>query len=263
MKNLLAVTLLLIFSSMSVFAQDTIVVQGHYFGKNIYVINPTDTVHKSFSVKKVLVNGQPSKDELNSNSFEVDFSLLNIAIGAPVKVMIFYNKGCKVKVVNAEVLQPQSNFSFITAKADKLGKLTWTVKGDINSAFTVEQFRWKKWITLGEVEIADTVRKNMYSYETKPHFGINQFRISHTDAKGIIVSSKIVKYRNPALKEVMLVSNKVSETISFTGETAYEVFDEKGTFVTDGYGKEVGITDLMKGKYWVNYDNKTEMVTKK
>ena len=31
----------------------------------------------------------------------------------------------------------------------------------------------------------------------------------------------------------------------------------------DGTGTDVSITDLPKGKYWVNYDNKTEMVTKK
>ena len=263
MKNILSVIALLIIFSVPVFAQDTIVTQGHYYGKNLYVINPTDTVKKTYAVRKVLVNGELSKDEIKSNSFEIDFSLLNLAQGTAVKVLVIYNKGCKVKVINPEVLQPQSNFAFVISKADKVGKLIWTVKGDINSAFTVEQFRWKKWITLGEVEIADTVKKNMYSFETKPHFGNNQFRISHTDGKGIITYSKPIKYRNPLQKEVMLTSNKFTESITFTGETAYEIFDEKGTFVTDGYGKEINTTDLMKGKYWLNYDNKTEMVTKK
>jgi len=263
MNRLFAIAAILILFCTSVFSQDTINVQGHYYGKNLYVINPTNPATNTFGVKKVLVNKLPTKDELKSNSFEIDFSLLNIAVGGEVKVMVIYDTACKVKVVNPEVLQPQSNFAFVTAKMDKTGRVTWTVKGELNSSFTVEQFRWKKWITLGEVEIADTIKKNTYAFEIKSHYGINQFRVSHTDAKGIVVYSKTVKYRNATQKEIMLTSVKVSETITFTGETNYEIFDEKGTFITDGVGTEVSISDLPKGKYWVNYDNKTEMVTKK
>jgi hypothetical protein len=263
MKRFLAIAILMIVGVVSIFAQDTIILQGHYYGKNLYVINPTNSIDNSFCVKKVLVNDSVSKDELRSNSFEVDFSLLNITVGSEVKVLIIHDTACKVKVINAEVLQPRSTFAFVSTKIDKAGKITWIVKGELNSAFTVEQFRWKKWVTLSEVDITDTVKKNVYAFETKPHFGPNQFRISQTDVKGIVVYSKLIKYRNLAIKEITLVSTKVTETITFTAESAYEIFDEKGTFIMDGYGKEVNISDLSKGKYWVNYDNKTEMVTKK
>lgn len=263
MKKLLVIIAVSIIYSATVFSQDTIVVQGHYYGKNLYVINPTNKTDSSFCVKKVLVNNQPTKDELKSNSFEVDFSLLNIAIGKEVKILIIHDKACNPKVINKEVLQPQSTFAFVNAKIDKTGKIIWTVKGDLYSPFTVEQYRWKKWISLGDVDLTDTVKKNTYEYETKPHFGPNQFRVSHTDVKGIAVYSKIIKYRNPAIKEVMLASTKVTDEITFTGETAYELFDEKGTFIMDGFGTTINLSDLSKGKYWVNYDNKTELITKK
>jgi hypothetical protein len=263
MNKLFSILCILFLPTLAVNAQDTIVLQGHYFGKNLYVLNPSIGKDTVYCLKKILVNNQPTKDELRSNSLEIDFSQLGIQNGADVKIKIIHETACTPKVINPEVLQPQSTFAFIIAKADKTGKLVWQVKGDLFSAFTVEQFRWKKWITLGEVDITDTVKKNFYAFEFKPHFGPMQFRISHTDEKGNIVYSKLIKYRSATAKEIFLTTTKVTNDVTFTGETAYEVFDEKGNYIQDGYGISINITDLAKGKYWINYDNKTEMVTKK
>ncbi len=60
-----------------------------------------------------------------------------------------------------------------------------------------------------------------------------------------------------------LISSKVSDILKFSEETFYEIFDERGGFIRDGYGSEEDVSDLSKGKYWVNYDNKTEIFTKK
>jgi hypothetical protein len=251
-------------SSFVVFSQDTLVIQGHYNGKNLYILNPSSGSDTSFCVKKVMVNNQPTNDEIHSNSFEIDFSQLNLQNGAIVKICISYSKGCKPKIVNPDVLQLISNFAFINAKIDKTSKLIWTVKGELNNSFTIEQFRWNKWMTISEVDIMDTVKKNVYSFEIKPHYGINEFRISHTDEKGNTVYSKLIKYHAPpAVKEIFLTSSKVTDDIVFTGETAYEIFDDKENFISDGYATQFSITDLPKGKYIVNYDNKTETITKK
>jgi hypothetical protein len=245
------------------FTQDTLTLEGHYYGKNLYVINPTCGNDDNFGITQVLVNGKITKDEIKSNSFEVDFSLLELSNGADVKVSFIYTKGCDPKIINPDILQPQSTFAFVSAKSDKTGKITWIVKGELFSSFSVEQYRWKKWITVGEVDNNDTLRKNTYTFDIKPHFGQNLFRISHTDQKGNTVYSKTVKYRLATAKEVFISSLKVTDAITFSAETSYEIFDEKGNFLMDGIAAEVSITDLPKGKYWVNYDNKTEMVTKK
>ena len=250
----------LYFAAASV-GQDTLVLNGNYFGKNLYVINPGQDT--GFCVQKVLVNNQLSKDEIRSNSFELDFSLLNIQQNAPLKVYIISKKGCKVKVVNPDAIQPQSTFGFVSAKPDKTGKLVWVVKGEVFSSFIIEQYKWQKWVTVGEVGMTDTVKNNVYIFEIKPTFGPNLFRISHTDIKGNTVYSKQIKYRSLTVKEVFLSSTKVEDNIVFSGETAYEIFDEKGNFISDGIALQVSVSDLPKGKYWVNYDNKTELITKK
>lgn len=247
----------------SCFAQDTLKMEGRYYGKNLYVINYSCGNDTAFGVTKILVNGIIAKNELRSNSFEIDFSLLEISYGASVDIDIIYTDGCKPKIINPDILEQQSTFAFVSAKPDKTGKIIWVVKGELFSPFTIEQYRWKKWIAVGEVENTDTIKKNTYTFEMKPHSGPNQFRISHTDQKGNTVYSKYVKYKLPTIKEVFISSLKVVDAINFSGETDYEIFDDKGDFLMDGTGEQVNITDLPKGKYYVNYDNKTEIVTKK
>ena len=46
-------------------------------------------------------------------------------------------------------------------------------------------------------------------------------------------------------------------------ETSYEIYDEFGGIVFKGYGKEVKIGTLNKGKYYLNYDNQMDRFTKK
>ena len=244
------------------FSQDTLVLQGYYCGKNIYILNPSNGSDTSFCVNKVIINGKQSKDELHSNSFEIDFSLMSINNGDPVKILVIHSKNCKPKIVNPGAILPQSTFAFVTYKIDKAGKITWTVKGDIYSSFIIEQYRWQKWITAGEVDVSDTIRKNNYAFEIKPYFGSDEFRISQTDDKGNIIYTKSIKYHSPT-KELFLTYTRSTEEITFTGETAYEIFDLSGNFISDGYTATVNVNDLPKGRYWINYDNKTEEIFKK
>jgi len=262
MLKSLYIFFVLIVTAVNAFSQDTLVLQGHYYGKNIYVMNPSIGNDTSFCIQKVLINGQPSKDEIHSNSFEIDFSLMNIQNEAPLKILIIHNAKCHPKIINPEVIQMPNTFAFVNTKVDKTGKIIWVVKGDLYSDFIVEEFRWNKWITIGTVAVSDTMKKNVYALDTKPYFGNDEYRISQTDEKGNTVYSKLIKYHSTT-KEIFLTTTKVTTEITFTGETAYEVFDEKGNFISDGYGISVNITDLPKGKYLINYDNKTEMVSKK
>ena len=65
------------------------------------------------------------------------------------------------------------------------------------------------------------------------------------------------------MKEVFITSLKVKDEILFTEETAYEIYDDIGNFIKDGYSLKVTVSDLPKGKYYINYDNKTELISKK
>lgn len=238
-----------------------IVVTGNYYGFNLYVNNPS--VGKDYCVSKVMVNGVVTKDEIRSNAFEIDFSLLNLKIGDPVTVKIVHRDGCTPEVINPKALQKTENVAFSYTKIDKTGKLIWGLTGEMpEDAFVVEQYRWNKWIKLGEVPTSDSVKYNVYAFEIAPHSGVNQFRILRNDANGNPVYSKVVKYQSKTA-EITLLSVKVTDKLMFSNETQYEIFDVKGNFITEGFGMEVDISNLEKGKYWVNFDNTTINFTRK
>jgi hypothetical protein len=253
-------TLFLITAS-NVFAGE-ITLSGNYYGNNLIVVNPS--FGDGFCVTGVFVNNKPTNDEINSNSFEIDFSLLNFKTGDPITVVIKYHDGCIPKIINPQALKGDQKFSFTFVKFDRAGKLNWGVNGALGEdPFIVEQFRWNKWSQVGEIGVSDTLHNNTYSFEPLVHTGINQFRVLRIDAFGNPVYSKVIKYNNARAVPVELTSTKITDKIIFSAETIYELFDEKGNYLTGGYSKEVDASDLGKGKYFLNYDVKSVVISKK
>jgi hypothetical protein len=262
MKSQFFILFILLFPAFS--DAEVLELKGNYNGKNIYILNPSMGPDTVYCVDSVSVNDKTSNDETHSNAFEIDLSAMKLEIGSAVFIKIFHKSGCAPKIINPEAVKSKNGFLFISTKIDKAGKISWSCKGDPGILpFKVEQFRWKKWLEIGAVEVTDTIGKNQYFFDTKmQHFGQNSFRIRQTDAMGGSVYSKEMKFKSTKL-EVMIESLKVSNEIKFSAETMYEIYDDKGTFVSQGSGVSVNISDLAKGKYWINYDNKTDTFTKK
>ncbi len=245
---------------LSVSAQE-VSIDGTYAGKNIYILNPT--VGTGYCVTEVWVNGQKTHDEINSNSFEIDFSNMKIENGGNVHVRIFHKNGCKPKIINPEVLEESTGFTYGSIKILKKKSLTWDIKGNTGEGkFVVEQYRWRKWLRVAEIKNTDTISKNMYTVEVSPNTGQNLFRIIFTNTQGKENYSKEVKYVVPG-KEIIIVTEKIKDRIEFSVATMYEVLDEKGKILISGDEKYIDTSTLPKGKYTVNYDNKYEVITKK
>jgi len=264
MKRSQLFILFLLINFASLTAQE-IIIKGTYQGRNLYILNPAININDEiFCVNAVYVNNILTEDELKSNSFEIDFANIKIADGEKVTVRIDHKPDCKPEVINAYVLESTTNFTYSPPKIDKkTNKINWTITGIIDDKpFLIEQYRWEKWITLGEVFPKDSIGENNFAYEPRFNTKQNIFRIKHIDKSGIERISKECKYFIKD-EELYLISNRITDWLYFSSETIYEVFDEKGNFILDGYGKEVNFSDIEKGKYWVNYDNKTEIVTKK
>jgi hypothetical protein len=88
------------------------------------------------------------------------------------------------------------------------------------------------------------------------------FQIVKTDKYGNTICSGEQKFRT-SVKEVFLLSDKVGDELEFSSETLYEIFTENGELLKSGNESEVNVSELSKGNYWVNYDNKTERFLKK
>lgn len=257
-KSLLSTLLLL--TATFLFGQE-IKIEGTYNGKNIYINNPSSG--NGFCVTEVWVNGKKTRDELNSNSFEIDFSQMGIEKGSNVNVRIFHKNGCKPEIINQQVLQEKFDFGFNSVKVNRKGLLVWDISGSCGDGiFVVEQFRWKKWVKAGELKSKDTTGFNSYVYEINPNTGQNLFRVKFINDKSKETVSKEIKYTQPG-KEIMIVTEKVKDRIAFTATTMYEIIDESGNLITSGSEKYIDTSELPKGKYFINYDNKTETFSKK
>lgn len=261
MKKLFSITLILFYCSF--LHAGIIIVEGKYQNKNIYIQNAFEQVGVGFAVYAVYVNGKLTNDEINSTAFEVDLSQLQLKYGQDVTIKIFHRDGSiPPRVLNPDALKPVPTFEIVTMKMTNEGLLTWTAKNEGGPLpYSIEQFRWNKWVYVGEVQGVGSAGEHAYSFQiTALHSGENKFRV------------KQVGYQAKYSQEIKIVSStprcvyslsKGSKQIDFTCGTLFEVYDFYGEIVKKGYGSRVDIANLHKGGYYVCFDNSIAEIKKK
>ncbi len=236
----------------------TIVLDGNYQGKNIFVQNPFSEAGVGFCVYQVTVNDKVSTDEINSSAFEVDLSNFNLKVGDKVTIKIMHKDGCTPKVLNPEVLKPKSTFDIVKQSVSNDGTYSWTTTNETGELpYIVQEKRWNKWIRVGEVQGSGTPGEHTYSFKVVPHSGENTYRVKQSDLSKRSRFSENVTYTDPAVAAVTwtYVKGKASK-IQLSSMSLYEIYDQFGNIVKRGYATEIDVTDLKKGLYYLNYDNK-------
>lgn len=264
LKYLIAFIWAFVLSGLGFSYAGVIVLEGNYQGKNLYVQNPFRSVGVGFCAYEVTVNGQVTTDEVNSSAFEIDFKNLGLKVGDKVVVKIEHQDDCTPKVLNPEVLKPKSTFNITSIAIDpKTNTLKWTAKDESGKLpYTIEQFRWNKWIKLGEVDGMGTPDAHDYEFKVTPNSGKNSFRVKQVDYTGQPRTSNKVDYTSD-VPAVSFSPEKVKDKIFFTAQTMYEIYDEYGNIVKRGFAKDVDASDLKKGVYYLNYDNTMGQFIKK
>jgi hypothetical protein len=236
----------LITSAFSKAQTSTIVLEGKYKGKNLYIQNPTST--EGYCTQKVLVN-EKEVTFSNTSAFEIKLDSMGFKIGDSVKVELFHKNDCLPKVLNNNI-NPKRVSYIESISVDSNAILHWKVQyADTTNRFIVEQFRWNKWIKIQEVAGKDNVYE--YSYKVLPHSGKNQFRVK-VNLKDEF--SRTVDYNSTT--EVKIMPCSLKNEIAFDTETDYEIYDQLGGFVKKGRGKIITLSELVTGDYYLNYDNK-------
>lgn len=264
MKKSLVVTALFLLTLVSVFAGNSgnVIVEGHYQGKNLFIKNAFGGSGVGFCVYEITVNGELSTDEINSSAFEIDFNNFNLKIGDPLLVTIKHKNDCEIQVLNPDVLKPKATFNISDISFNNNGVLSWTASNETGAMdYIVEQFRWNKWVKVGEVRGKGVPGKHNYSFKITPHSGMNKARVKQVDYSGKPRFSPAAEY-NADVAEISLEGKtKFKDEIVFTnGETLYEVYDKYGNIVKRGFGDKANVTSLEKGTYYLSYDNKTETI---
>jgi hypothetical protein len=260
MKTLFT-TCLLALASIYSFAE-VVVISGVYQGKDLYVQNPTTSSGVGFCVFEVLVNNNITSDEVNSPAFAVDLAAWGLKINDPVEVILRCKEKCEVKIINPQVIYPNSTFEVVSMAASADGMLTWTTKNESSAIpYIIEQFRWNRWMKVGEIMGKGNIQNSDYAFQAKLHSGLNTFRIYQIDHKGQRVSQEVkVESATPA---VNIKSTKINNTIDFSAETDFEIYSEYGSLVKSGRAATVDASKFFKGKYYVSFDNKAGAIVEK
>lgn len=234
--------------------------EGTFFGKNLYVVNKSDSKPGEQCVNSVSVNGKNIATPVSSTSFEIDFEAMGFKPGEKVTVIIKTNGNCKVGIINPEVLKAYPACDYVYIKADK-NSVNWSTKGENGELpFLIQQYKWSRWVTIGEVMGKGLPDSTAYSYQVKHMFGVNQYRVMQQDEEGRMGSSTEVTSRssNP---DITYVNNK-GNSIGFSEETQYEIYDAAGNLILEGRGTGIDISSLAKGDYHLAYANKSEIFKK-
>lgn len=242
----------------------TLLIEGKYQNKNLYVQNSFSSSGVGFCAYEVRVNGSTTTDEVNSSAFEIDLRPYNLHEGDPVQIQIFHKEGCAPRVLNPEVLKPRPTFETKTITCSATGMLTWTTTGETSSIpFIIEQFRWNKWVYVGEVQGIGTAAEHTYNFQTTPHSGENKFRVKQVGFAKEVKYTPEVKH-TPASKPVLTFSqSNDSKKITLSGESMFEMYDAYGNVVMQGFGSEIDISSFEKGVYFLCFDNKIEQINRK
>jgi|SRR5690554_1343163 len=232
----------------------SLVLDGIYQGKDLYIKNPFSDKGVGFCVFEVYVNGDLTRDEINSSAFAIDFNILGIELGDPVEIIVKHKKGCAPVVLNPESIKPHSTFE-IGDIAVKNNVLSWsTTKESGSLPYIVEQFKWNKWVKAGEVSGIGTTDEHKYRFELTPYSGENKVRVKQVDYSNEPRYSEAVIY-DPKTSKVSFEPKRVDGVINFSANTNYEIFNMWGILVKTGYGKSIDVSNLEKGEYYLNYDS--------
>lgn len=149
-----------------------------------------------------------------------------------------------------------STFTVQSFKISKDGMVNWTTNSEHGSLpFIVEQYIFDKWVKVGEVSGIGTPTPNSYSVPVILHTGENKFRVRQKGYDKMSRFSDTFTYYSKKEPVNYSITNK-NQTVTFSGETYFIIYNPYGAIVKQGYGNSVDISSYAKGYYCLVYDNK-------
>jgi hypothetical protein len=246
--------------SLDLQGQNEFTITGEYQGKDVYIQNPLSNDKVNFCTKEVYLNEKAVSRNPKTSAFAIDLSDLDI--GDPILVKIIHHEGCIPKIINPQVIRSKSNFRYLSTSTDAIS-LNWITTGELPSGkFYIEHYRNKKWIVQKTLEGKGSFETNQYAITPMHHSGDNKYRIKYEQNDGKVFFSRVFEYFFD-VEPVSFFPALVTDKITLSRETDYEVVDSYGNQVAKGRAVEIMLPDLASGLYFLHIDNREERFVKK
>ncbi len=246
------------FSNSDPNREGIIILEGKYQNRNIYVANPESGSGVGYCTYEVRVNGDVVTDEVNGRAFEIDLQQFQLRTGEEVVIEIKHKGGCAPQVLNPGGLKPKPTFITESIDLSTTGVLEWSTTNEAGVLdFIIQQYKWNKWVDVGEIAGTGTPELNNYNYKVHLTSGLNKFRVMQRNYEGKIKKSTSVEFTSD-IPKLTFINNRRTNELVFSSDTQFEIHDVYGRLVKRGYGSSVNIDNLSKGEYYVSYDNSTD-----
>lgn len=153
-------------------------------------------------------------------------------------------------------------FNYAEVNLTQEGLLTWvTVFEKDPLPFHVEQYAYNKWMKVGMIYGEGRGDSTYYEYRVGAvlNSGNNTFRIRRETGEVIdTYSQKVNLITN--WKRVYHFADKSNDRILLSRRGYYYVYDEIGMLCRKGYGSIISTKGLLKGKYFLCYDDQVEKI---
>ena len=165
------------------------------------------------------------------------------------------------------MLLPNSTFVLVSLAAAANGSISWSTKSEAGRLpFHVEQYKWGRWVSAGEIQGNGSPALNQYRLDIIPHSGYNKVRIVQIDNTQKKRVSKEVGF-NSSVKKVIKTPAKVKDIIYFSSDskpvkTKFELYDAFGNLLKKGFDSQIDCKQLLNGIYFINFDNSSEKFIK-
>lgn len=263
--NYLKITtiILALFIGQFLCAQEIIILEGQYQKRNVFVANSETANGIGFCSFEVRVNGALVTDEINVRAYEIDLSVFEFQLEDAVTIEIKHKRGCVPKVLNPEALKAKPTFNSNNITVSEQGILNWETTDEHGSLpFFVQQYKWNKWVDVGEVQGKGEPTLSKYTYQVDFVYGENKFRVVQKINNQRFRKTKtiIIDSQKPKLN---FVYNKKDKQVVFSNRTAYEIHDKYGQLIMRGFNTQADVSHLTKDEYYLSFDNATEVLAKR
>lgn len=182
--------------------------------------------------------------------------ILSVAFMMAPIVMGYSGNGKGDDVKNDKVISTFSVETFFIKEDAGTGFVCWTAKEEHGSLpYVVEQYIYDKWVQVGQIDGIGTPTPNSYSVPVTLNSGENKFRVRQKGYDKMSRFSNAISYYSKKQPVTYRVTED-NQTLIFSTDTYFMVYNPYGAIVKQGYGNSLNIADYPRGYYCLIYDNK-------